>query len=79
MKLAIPFVALGLLVSPPLIGAPAIGENPSVRAEEVGVGIRVENRDRDWYRERHYWWGDRDRDDVVVIKKHRYHRDYDYD
>jgi hypothetical protein len=78
MKLALPFVALGLLVSPTFMGTSALGENPSVRAEEVGVGIRVENRDRDWYRDRHYWRGDRDRDDVVVIKK-RHHRDWDDD
>ena len=53
MKLALPFVALGLLVSPTFMGTSALGETPSVRAEEMGVGIRVEDRDRDWYRDRH--------------------------
>jgi hypothetical protein len=77
-NIAIPFIALGLLVTPAFMGVPVIGENSSVRAEEIRIGVpsvRVEDRDdRD-----HRWRRDHDRDDVVVIKKHRRDRDRDYD
>jgi hypothetical protein len=75
-KIALPFVALGLLVTPAFMGVPVIGENSSVRAEEIRIGVpgvRVEDRDRDDHR----WRRDHDRDDVVVIKKK--HRDRDDD
>jgi hypothetical protein len=75
-NIAVPFIALGLLVTPAFMGVPVIGENSSVRAEEIRIGVpgvRVEDRDdRD-----HRWRRDRDRDDVVVIKKK--HRDRDDD
>jgi len=77
-KIALPFVALGLLVTPAFMGVPVIGENNSVRAEEIRIGVpgvRVEDRDRD--RDDHRWRRDHDRDDVVVIKKK--HRDRDDD
>jgi hypothetical protein len=77
-KIALPFVALGLLVTPAFMGVPVIGENSSVRAEEIRIGVpgvRVEDRDRD--RDDHRWRRDHDRDDVVVIKKK--HRDRDDD
>ena len=72
---AIPFMALGLLVSPTFMGTSVVGENSSVRAEDFGIGVRVYDRDRDdWrWRQRHFY---RDRDDDVVIQR-RYHRDYD--
>ena len=75
---AFPFIALGLLVTPAFMGVPVIGENSSVRAEEIRIGvptIRVEDRDHD---RDHRWRRDYDRDDVVVIKK-RHHRDHDDD
>lgn len=78
-NIAVPFIALGLLVTPALMGVPVIGENSSVRAEEIRIGVpgvRVEDRDRDNDRD-HRWRRDRDRDDVVVIKKK--HRDRDDD
>jgi hypothetical protein len=78
-NIAVPFIALGLLVTPAFMGVPVIGENSSVRAEEIRIGvptIRVEDRDRD---RDHRWRRDYDRDDVVVIKKHRRDRDRDYD
>ena len=77
-KIALPFVALGLLVTPAFMGVPVIGENSSVRAEEIRIGVpgvRVEDRDND--RDDHRWRRDHDRDDVVVIKKK--HRDRDDD
>jgi hypothetical protein len=77
-KIVLPFVALGLLVTPAFMGVPVIGENSSVRAEEIRIGVpgvRVEDRDRD--RDDHRWRRDHDRDDVVVIKKK--HRDRDDD
>lgn len=76
-KIAIPFVALGLLVSPTLMGASVIGA--SAQAEEIRIGIpgvRVEDRDND--RDHRRWQREHDRDDVVVIKKHR-DRDHDRD
>ena len=80
-NIAVPFIALGLLVTPAFMGVPVIGENSSVRAEEIRIGvptIRVEDRDHDRDRD-HRWRRDYDRDDVVVIKKHRRDRDRDYD
>jgi hypothetical protein len=77
-NIAVPFIALGLLVTPAFMGVPVIGENSSVRAEEIRIGvptIRVEDRDND---RDHRWRRDHDRDDVVVIKK-RHHRDHDDD
>jgi hypothetical protein len=79
VKIAIPFVTLGLLVAPTFMGASVIGENSSARAEEIRIGvpsIRVEDRDYDRDRD-HRWRRDHDRDDVVVIKKK--HRDHDRD
>ena len=76
--LAVPFMALGLLVSPTFTGTSVMGENSSVRAEDFGVGVRVYDRDRDdrrWFHRRFY--RDYDRDDVVIQR--RYHRDYDAD
>lgn len=75
-KIAIPFVALGLLVNPTLMGTSVIGA--SAQAEEIRIGVpdvRVEDRDHD---RDHRWRRDHDRDDVVVIKKHR-DRDHDRD
>jgi hypothetical protein len=75
-KIALPFVALSLLVTPAFMGASVIGS--SVQAEEIRIGIpgvRVEDRDND--RDHHRWRRDHDRDDVVVIKKR--HRDNDRD
>jgi hypothetical protein len=79
-NIAVPFIALGLLVTPAFMGVPVIGENSSVRAEEIRIGvptIRVEDRDHDRDRD-HRWRRDYDRDDMVVIKK-RHHRDHDDD
>jgi len=76
-NIAVPFIALGLLVTPAFMGVPVIGENSSVRAEDVGIvvpGVRVEDRDND---RDHRWRRDHDRDDVVVIKKR--HHDHDDD
>jgi hypothetical protein len=76
VKIAIPFVALGLLVAPTFMAVPSI--NGSAQAEEIRIGVpgvRVEDRDRD--RDDHRWRRDHDRDDVVVIKKR--HRDRDDD
>jgi hypothetical protein len=76
-KIALPFVAFGLLAAPAFISAPSIGG--SAQAEEIRIGvpsIRVEDRDRD--RDRWRWRRDYDRDDVVVIKRHR-DRDRDRD
>jgi|NitcycUWRROWE17A_1032939.scaffolds.fasta_scaffold03354_1 hypothetical protein len=75
-KIVLPFVALGLLVTPAFMGASVIGS--SVQAEEIRIGVpgvRVEDRDND--RDHRRWRRDHDRDDVVVIKKR--HRDYDRD
>jgi hypothetical protein len=78
-KIALPFVALGLLVTPAFMGASVIGENSSVRAEEIRIGIpgvRVEDRDND--RDHRRWRRDYDNDrEVIVIKKK--HRDRDRD
>jgi hypothetical protein len=77
-KIALSFVAFGLLAAPAFIGAPAIGG--SAQAEEIRIGIpgvRVEDRDHDRDRDQR-WRRDHDRDDVVVIKKHR-DRDRDND
>jgi hypothetical protein len=76
-NIAIPFITLGLLVTPAFMGVPVIGENSSVRGEEIRIGVpdvRVEDRDND---RDHRWRRDHDRDDVVVIKKK--HRDRDDD
>jgi hypothetical protein len=83
MKIAIPFIALGLLVGPTLMGTNAVGENSSVRAEDIrigipGVGVRVEDRDRDYDRDRHWRRNHNDRE-VIVIKKPRRDRDRDDD
>ena len=82
-KIALPFVALGLLVTPAFMGAPVIGG--SVQAEEIRIGIpgvRMEDRDHDRDRDRdrdHRWRRDHDSDrEVIVIKKHR-DRDRDND
>ena len=78
-NIAVPLIALGLLVTPAFMGVPVIGENSFVRAEEIRIGVpgvRVEDRDRDNDRGDR-WRRDRDRDDVVVIKKK--HRDRDDD
>ena len=78
-KIVLPFVALGLLVTPAFMGVPVMGENSSVRAEEIRIGVpgvRVEDRDND---RDHRWRRDRDHDrEVIVIKKHR-DRDRDND
>jgi hypothetical protein len=75
---AVPFLALGLLVTPAIMGASVIGENSSVRAEEIRIGIpgvRVEDRDD---RDHRRWRRDHDNDrEVIVIKKK--HRDRDRD
>ena len=76
----IPLAALSLWVGPTFGGATIVGDG-SARAEEVGVGIRVNDRDHDrhHWRGHHWgWWGHHDRDDAVVIKR-RHHRDYDND
>jgi hypothetical protein len=76
-KIALPFVALGLLVTPAFMGASVIGS--SVQAEEIRIGIpgvRVEDRDND--RDHRRWRHDNDNDrEVIVIKKR--HRDNDRD
>ncbi len=75
-KIALPFVALGLLVTPAFMGASVIGS--SVQAEEIRIGIpgvRVEDRDD---RDHRRWRRDHDNDrEVIVIKKK--HRDRDDD
>ncbi len=81
-KIALPFVALGLLVTPAFMGAPVIGA--SVQAEEIRIGIsgvRMEDRDHDRDRDRdHRWRRDHDNDrEVIVIKKHRRDNDRDND
>jgi len=78
-KIALPFVAFGLLAAPAFMAAPSIG-GPA-QAEEIRIGvptIRVEDRDRDRDRDRWRWRRDYDRDDMIVIKK-RHHRDRDDD
>jgi hypothetical protein len=76
-KIALPFVAFGLLVTPAFMGAPVIGS--SVQAEEVQIGIpgvRLEDRDND--RDHRRWRRDHDNDrEVIVIKKRHHDRDDD--
>ena len=74
-KIALSFVAFGLLAVPTFMAAPNICG--SAQAEEIRVDVprvRVEDRDHD---RDHRWRRDHDRDDVVVIKKK--HRDHDDD
>jgi hypothetical protein len=76
-KIALPFVAFGLLAAPTFMAVPSI--SGSAQAEEIRIGVpgvRVEDRDNDRDRD-HRWRRDHDRDDVVVIKKK--HRDRDDD
>jgi hypothetical protein len=72
-------LGLGLLVGPTLTSTSVVGENTSARADDWGVGVRVYDRDYDWYgprwRHRHFY---RDHDDFV-IKRRYYHRDWDWD
>jgi Ni/Co efflux regulator RcnB len=73
-KIVLSFVAFALLAAPSFIGAPVIGGSAQAEDIRIGVpGVRVDDRDND---RDHRWRRDHDRDDVVVIKKHR-DRDHD--
>ena len=68
-------LALSVLVIPVSTAVSVVGTTNSAQAEELGVGVRVEDRDHD---RDHRRWHRRSDENVVIIKKH-HNRDRDDD